>query len=68
MPLREVDPDVSPEMEAIVSRLMEKDPDDRFASPKHLLGELESLEEGRRRAAAQPTAPQRTQQRRRRRQ
>jgi serine/threonine-protein kinase len=68
MPLREVDPDISPEMEAIVSRLMEKDPDDRFASPKHLLGELESLEEERRQAAAQPTAPQRTHQRKRRRQ
>jgi serine/threonine-protein kinase len=67
-PLREIDPEISPEMEAIVERLMEKDPDDRFASPKHLIGELEALEDGRRRAAAQPAAPQRGQQRRRRRQ
>ena len=67
-PLREIDPEISPEMEAIVERLMQKDPNDRFASPKHLIGELEALREGRRREAAKPTTPQRTHQRKRRRQ
>ena len=65
--LREFDPDLSPEIEAIVSTLMEKDPADRYVSPNHLIGDLEGYEEERRRAAAQPTAPQRVNQRRRRR-
>ena len=40
-PLREIEPDISAEMERIVMKLMAKDPADRCQSPKHLIADLE---------------------------
>jgi serine/threonine-protein kinase len=56
-PLREIEPDVSETMDAIVRTLLKKDPRDRFETPAHLIEALESYEEGRKRAAAAPVAP-----------
>jgi len=66
-PLREIDPDISPAMEAIVKRLLQKKPGDRFVSPKELLGELENYERGKREKAAKPEVVRRRRPRRRRR-
>jgi serine/threonine-protein kinase len=65
-PPREVDPDVSPEMEAIVLQLLQKKPQDRFQSPKHLLGALEEYERGLREKAVVPDVRSRPARRRRR--
>lgn len=53
-PLRSLAPDVSPEMEEIVHRLLRKDRNQRFQSPKELIGALELHEEAvaRRKEAA----------------
>jgi serine/threonine-protein kinase len=65
--LREVEPDVSETMAAIVHTLLRKDPKDRFDTPAHLIEALESCEEGRKRAAAAPATPVRAAKRRKRR-
>lgn len=64
--LREIDSDITPEMERIVMKLMAKDPADRFQSPKHLIGELEHYVQVASQASAAPTV-HRTRARRRRR-
>ena len=63
-PLTELDPDISPELSGIVERLMAKNPDERYASPLQLLGELEAFEEGRRTESTRPQTPQRRRRRR----
>jgi serine/threonine-protein kinase len=55
--LRSIDPDIPEGLERVVSKLLRKDRDERYQSPKHLLGELEALEEGRRTEASAPKAP-----------
>ncbi|MEM8885478.1 MAG: serine/threonine-protein kinase [Planctomycetota bacterium] len=55
--LGEREPDVSAAMVAIVDRLMEKDPADRFQSPRDLLGALQELEKGGAAPAATPPPP-----------
>jgi serine/threonine-protein kinase len=53
-PLREVDPDISPTMEAMVKRLMRKRPEERFQSPRELIGALEAYETQQREQSARP--------------
>jgi len=64
---RKIDPDVSETMEAIVLRLLEKDPARRFQTPAELVAALSAYEEGRRQVEAQPRAPVVRRRRRRRR-
>ena len=67
-PPSQVDPDVSPEMEALVLKLLAKKREDRFQSPKHMLGSLGEYERGlREKSAAAPAAARRRPARRRRR-
>jgi len=68
VPLREIDPDISDAMAALVQKLMRKRPEDRFQSPRELIGALEAYETAQRqKAAAQPSvAPPRVVRRRRR--
>jgi hypothetical protein len=46
-------------MEAIVKRLMRKKPEERFQSPRELIGALEAYEVKQRQKAAAPEAPPR---------
>jgi len=65
---READPDISEAMQAIVQRLMRKRPEDRFQSPRELIGAIEAYEAAqRRKAAAEPAGGPRTAARRKRR-
>ncbi|MHC4549016.1 MAG: serine/threonine-protein kinase [Planctomycetota bacterium] len=66
-PLRQIDPDISAELEAMVTKLMRKQPAERFQSPKHLLGALEGYGTKRRKREAAPKLQRRTRTRRRRR-
>ena len=50
--LHEADEDVSKEMDRIVLKLLAKDPDDRYQSPKHLIGDLEHYVQALRQAAS----------------
>jgi len=50
--LREIDPDISDAMQSIVKRLMEKQPEHRFQSPRELIGALEAYEAAQRKKAA----------------
>jgi len=45
-PLREVQPDVPPEVEALVHKLMEKDPADRFQSAAELVAAIDRIKGG----------------------
>jgi len=65
-PPRQIDPDISEEMERIVLKLMEKKREDRYQSPKHLLGALEEYEAARRQQEASPVVHVRRVRRRRR--
>ncbi len=65
-PPREADPDISEAMQGIVQRLMRKRPEDRFQSPRELIGAIEAYEASqRRRAAAETAAPPAARRRRR---
>jgi serine/threonine-protein kinase len=66
-PLREFEPDVSDDMQAIVQRLMRKERGQRFQTPRDLIGALEALEEKRRAVRAKPAAVKSSASRRRRR-
>jgi hypothetical protein len=66
--LREVDPDLSPEIEKIVAKLMRKKPGERYQTPKELIAALEEYERARREGTSRSTGPsvKRTTRRRRR--
>jgi serine/threonine-protein kinase len=53
-PLSGISPDVSTSMEALVRRLMRKRPEERFQSPRELIGALEAYEAEQRQEAARP--------------
>ena len=56
-PPRQLDPSIPPEMDALVTRLLAKDPADRYASAAGLLDDLERVQDGLPPAAAAvPTA------------
>ena len=56
-PLREIDSDISEAMQSMVQRLMRKRPEERFQSPRELIGAIEAYEAAQRqKAAAQPAA------------
>jgi len=65
-PLREVDPDLSPAMDEIVRRLMRKKREERYQSPRELIGALEAYEASQRERAARPAVRARPARRRRR--
>ena len=54
VPLRELDPELSPELEQIVCRALERDPKDRYASARELAYDLEHPDEVRSREATRP--------------
>ncbi len=54
---RDLEPDLSEEFNAIIVKLMQKEPHDRFASPKELVGALEALDQARRVQARAPETP-----------
>src|SRR5215203_5666993 len=62
-PPREIDPTVPEGMNALVTRLMAKDPEDRYASAEELADDLWKISRGREPTAAsvvaEPTRPQR---------
>ena len=43
LPIQELLPEISPELEHVISRLLEKDPEDRYQSAAEVLGELKRL-------------------------
>jgi serine/threonine-protein kinase len=53
-PLSGISPDVSTSMEALVRRLMRKKPEERFQSPRELIGALEAYETQQREQSARP--------------
>ncbi len=63
--LREIESDITPEMERIVMKLMAKDPADRFQSPKHLIAELEHYVQVASQASSAPIVRTRARRRRR---
>ena len=63
--LRDIDPDISAEMEHIVMKLMAKDPADRYQSPKHLIGDLEHYVQVVKQAESSPPVRSRPRRRRR---
>ena len=67
IPLRQIDEDISEEMERIILKLMAKDPMDRYQSPKPLIGDLEHYVQALRQAASGPKVQARNRPRRRRR-
>jgi serine/threonine-protein kinase len=64
--LRSIDPDISPEMDAIVAKLMRKKPEERYQTPRQLLKALEECQSRRREQAASPRVKRRRRRRRRR--
>jgi serine/threonine-protein kinase len=53
-PPGEVDPDVSEGMQAIVLKLLEKAPADRYQSPRELIDAIDAYDRGQREQAAKP--------------
>jgi len=65
--LKELDPSLSDGIVAVVEQLMQKDADDRYASPRELSGALEALEKGAEETAGAPSGPSASSPRKRRR-
>ncbi len=54
---RELEPDLSEAFDSIILRLLQKEPIDRFATPKELIGAFDAIEQARREQGRAPEAP-----------